>query len=70
MQFRLRTLLILLVAGPPVLAGTWWLWPRIDRLPQIGIGPWEAITLSMVVFILCGHHLPRLMRALFRDPYF
>jgi hypothetical protein len=28
MRYRLRTLLILLALGPPVLAGTWWGWQR------------------------------------------
>jgi hypothetical protein len=27
MQYRLRTLLIVLALGPPVLAGAWWVWP-------------------------------------------
>jgi hypothetical protein len=27
MRFRLRTLLILLAVGPPLLAGAWWLTP-------------------------------------------
>src|SRR5436190_21596961 len=26
MRYRLRTLLIVLALGPPVLAGAWWLW--------------------------------------------
>ena len=26
MRFRLRTLLILLAIGPPLLAGLWWAW--------------------------------------------
>jgi len=28
MRFRLRTLLILMAVGPPLLAGMWWAWPR------------------------------------------
>jgi hypothetical protein len=28
MQYRLRTLLIALTLGPPMLAGAWWIWRR------------------------------------------
>jgi len=47
MRYRLRTLLIVLALGPPMLA--WWGWPIIDRIihpPQIRLesvfGPVES----------------------------
>jgi len=69
MQYRLSTLMILLAAGPPTLAVMWWLWPLFTRREWFGIEPWELMMVGMVIFILFGHHLPRLMRALFRDYY-
>jgi hypothetical protein len=40
MRYRLRTLLIVLALGPPVLAGAWFLWQRsITPLP-IGSETW------------------------------
>jgi hypothetical protein len=32
MQFRLRTLLIVLAVGPPMLAGAWWAWATFQGL--------------------------------------
>jgi hypothetical protein len=34
MQYRLRTLLILATIGPPVLAGGWFAWERIEAQIQ------------------------------------
>ena len=30
MRFRLRTLMILMAVGPPMLAGLWYVWPRVE----------------------------------------
>ena len=65
MRFRLRTLLILLAVGPPVLAAIWWVWPEFRR-SWLLIGPWEALLVGLVLFILYGHRRPSLMRALGR----
>jgi hypothetical protein len=67
-RYKLRTLLILLAVGPPMLAAWWWFWPRTERLLSF-VGPWEVLMVGLVLFILLGHHIPSLMRALARDFY-
>jgi hypothetical protein len=43
MRFRLRTLLILLAVGPPVLAGAWWAWPFVtDVANSLASSPWDS----------------------------
>jgi hypothetical protein len=32
MRYRLRTLLIVLTVGPPLLAGAWWVWVAFNGL--------------------------------------
>ncbi len=34
MRYRLRTLLVLMAFGPPMLAGAWWAWPRVAESPR------------------------------------
>jgi hypothetical protein len=34
MRYRLRTLMILLALGPPILAGVWWAWPKVVESPK------------------------------------
>ena len=42
MQYRLRTLLILLAIGPPVLAGAWWAWPFVAEVANsLASSPWD-----------------------------
>ena len=49
MRFRLRTLLILLALGPPVLAGVWWFgnafWSLLPLAIIVGV-PW------IIIFVL------------------
>jgi hypothetical protein len=49
MRFRLRTLLIVLALGPPILA--WWGWPAIQFLTH---APSDSeVTVTMLVFDSC-----------------
>ena len=49
MRFRLRTLLILLAIGPPVLVGMWWI--RSARPDALKGWLW---LIPLIVFVLCG----------------
>ena len=52
-RFRLRTLLIVLALGPPVLAIGWWLWcisPDAAASAVVILGSLAAITLAGFVF--------------------
>ena len=55
MRYRLRTLLILLAIGPPMLAGAWW-WIETPRNFVAGICLWlfppTAFTFSAVAWIV------------------
>ncbi len=37
MRYRLRTLLIVLAVGPPVMAGTWWTWVTFKELIALAL---------------------------------
>jgi hypothetical protein len=47
MRYGLRTLMIVLALGPPVLA--WYAWPTLDAMinPPSKLGPDEIITLTL-----------------------
>jgi hypothetical protein len=48
MRFRLRTLLIVLAIGPPVLAGLWF---TVDSLPSaIVLGLFAVMVVGIVMF--------------------
>jgi hypothetical protein len=50
MRYRLRTLLIVLVLGPPVLAGAWfgWLAYRENQRPQPAVD-WMTVTVPLII---------------------
>jgi hypothetical protein len=65
LRYKLRTLLIVLALGPPVLAGLWfariWGLANIDvAVPMfLGLGVYLSIAMLAVVLYLRSSHYPR-----------